>query len=548
MKHKSADFLYDFVIIGSGFGGSISAMRLAQKGYKVAIIEKGRDFADEDFPTTNWLVHKFFWMPLIKWFGPQKLSFLKGILVLHGVGVGGGSLIYANTLLRPRREVFSSPAWGLNPAKVNLADELDPYYETAEKMLGVTENPHLEEGEEALRKTALDLGVADSFHPTRVGIYFGTPDKKVPDPYFRGQGPERSGCTLCGGCMVGCRHGAKNTLSKNYLYFAKKWGADVYSMLEVDKISPLNPTGYKITTRKSGGVLRSSGPEFQSQRVIVAAGVLGTISLLLRNRDYYQTLPHISDHLGYEVKTNGESLLGMTSTLSNIDFSRGIAIGASINLDHETKMETVRYSKGSGVMSLLAVPLTGPGNILIRPLKLLINYLRHIPKYMRLRHLKDWATQSLIILVMRSNEESMRLTLSRRFWPFGRRMSSILGKNKPQSYYESAQQAGQIMAKHYDGIAQNAINEVLLATPTTAHILGGAKFGDSKKEGVINHLHEVHGYTGLYICDGSIVTGNLGVNPSLTISALSERFAAQFPPHPELGREEMLKREINFNS
>jgi cholesterol oxidase len=516
--------LYDFIIIGSGFGGAVCAMRLSQKGYSVAVIESGKRWKQEDFPKTNWNIRKYLWMPRLRCFGIQCITLLKGVMVLHGTGVGGGSLVYANTLMKPKSEYFKDPAW---PTDINWEKELDPFYEVARKMLGVVTNSAIFEGEEALRKVGERMGVLSTYHPTQVGVYFGEPGKSASDPYFSGQGPERSGCIYCGGCMVGCRHGAKNTLDQNYLYFAEKWGAAIIPETKAKKIEQ-TADGYRIETVSSTSFFRKS-KTFDAKRVVVAAGVLGTVELLLRNRDAYKSLPAISNQLGENVRTNGESLLGATSFEKHRDLSRGIAIGASIHADTQTRIESVRYPSGSGAMRLLGVPLTGPGSIFLRPLKLLINSLRRFPRTLRLWTIRDWARSTIILLVMQTVDHKMRLKLGRSLLSNHVLKGSPAGKPLP-SYSPIAQKAAQLLSEELKGEPQNVISEVLLGTPATAHILGGCAIGETKEKSVVDANQQIHGYEGLYVCDGSVIPANPGVNPSLTITALAERFCDQFPP------------------
>ncbi|HEY4159974.1 MAG TPA: GMC family oxidoreductase [Polyangiaceae bacterium] len=535
-----ADF--DFVVIGSGFGGSVTAMRLAQKGYRVAIVEAGKRWQKDDFPQSNWNVAKYLWAPKLRCFGIQNITLLKGVMVLHGAGVGGGSLVYANTLMRPHDDVFRDPAWS---GAVNWQAELEPHFETARRMLGVTTNPALEEGEQTLRRVSARMGAEATFHATEVGVFFGQSGVTVPDPYFSGQGPERTGCTLCGGCMVGCRFGAKNTLDQNYLYFAERWGARIFPEFAVTRIVP-SERGYQVEAR-STTAWGTENLRLRAPRVVLAAGVLGTVELLLRNRDVHRTLPNVSARLGDFVRTNGESLLGATSFDAHRELSRGIAIGAAFHPNSLTKIEAVRYSSGSSAMRLLGVPLTPDGGPLARPLKMLWRVLTRLPRMLRLWRITDWARSTIILLVMQSIDQHLRLKLGRSLL----RGPSLQGAptDKPvPSYLPVAQEAAEILAEELAGEPQNVISEVLLRTPATAHILGGCCIGTSPENGVIDERHEVFGHPGLYVCDGSVVPGNLGVNPSLTISALAERFAALFDPAPTLTSEQRAEREIHFGA
>lgn len=538
----ATDDFYDFVVIGSGFGGSVSAMRLAQKGYRVAVLEAGKRYRAGDFAKTNWNAPKYFWAPRFRCFGIQNITLLKGVMVLHGAGVGGGSLVYANTLMQPHDQVFDDPAWSRG---VNWRAELAPHYDTARRMLGVTTNPALMEGEEALRNVARRMGCEDTFHATDVGVYFGEPGVTVKDPYFDGDGPERTGCILCGGCMVGCRFGAKNTLDQNYLYFAEKWGTRVIPETEATRIVP-GAGGYTVETRSTTALFGKKGPTLRAKRVVLAAGVLGTVQLLLRNRDVYRTLPALSPRLGDFVRTNGESLLGATSFEAHRKLSRGIAIGAAFHPNSITKIEGVRYPSGSGAMRLLGVPLTPDGNAFTRPLKLLLHAFLRLPRMLKLLFVRDWARSTVILLVMQSVDQYLKLGLGRSL--FGRVVRGAPTDKPVPSYLPVAQEAAQILAQEIHGEPQNIVSEVLLRTPATAHILGGCCIGDSAESGVIDPRHEVFGYPGLYVCDGSVVPGNLAVNPSLTITAMAERFASSFERSPTLSDTDFESRQIRFGA
>jgi cholesterol oxidase len=533
---------FDFVIVGSGFGGSVSAMRLAQKGYRVAVVEAGKRWQARDFPKTNWNAFKYLWAPKLRCFGIQNITLLKGVMVLHGSGVGGGSLVYANTLMRPQPSVFEDAAWSRSVA---WEEELSPHFETARRMLGVTTNPALLEGEHALARVAARMGSADTFHATEVGVHFGEPNVTVPDPYFNGAGPERTGCNLCGGCMVGCRFGAKNTLDKNYLYFAESWGAAVLPELKVTRLIPVNGE-YELETERTTSVLKRAGPRLRAKRVVVAAGVLGTVELLLKNRDQYRTLPGLSPRLGDFVRTNGESLLGATSFEAHRELSRGIAIGAAFHPNSLTKIESVRYPSGSGAMRLLGVPLTPDGNALTRPLRMLARMIVRLPRILRLWSVRDWARSTVILLVMQSVDQHLRLRLGRSL--LGRHLKDTATDQPVPSFLPVAQQAAEILAEELGGEAQNVISEVLLRTPATAHILGGCCIGKDAAAGVIDERHEVFGYPGLYVCDGSVVPGNLAVNPSLTISALAERFASFFERKSGQSDADFAARQIRFSA
>lgn len=520
---------FDFIIIGSGFGGAVSAMRLAQKGYSVAVLEKGKRYRRLDFPKTNWNIWKFLWAPVARCFGIQQITLLKGVMVLHGSGVGGGSLVYANTLMRPRSLAFQDPRW---PKGLDWERELAPHYLTAARMLGATTNQLESEADFEIQKLGQKLGVGSSYHLTEVGVFFapqGTvPGVEVPDPYFKGEGPTRAGCTGCGGCMVGCRIGAKNTLDQNYLYFAEKWGAQIFTERKALQVVP-DGESYLVHTQKTTDWILKRKETFRAKRVIFSAGVMGTLDLLFRNKEIYKTLPNISDELGDFVRTNGESLCGATSFEEHRNLHRGIAIGSAIHPDEHTKIEPVRYPMGSNALRLLAVPLTDEGGILGRKVKFLAQLLVKLPQMLKFYLVKDWAKQSVILLVMQSLDTKMRIKMGRSLLsPFRASLKGEAGNQVP-SYMPIAQKASKLLAEQIGGQPQNVISEVLLNTPATAHILGGATMASFKKDGVVDSNQQIFGYPGLYVCDASVIPANLGVNPSLTITAMSERFASQFP-------------------
>ncbi|TNE96251.1 MAG: GMC family oxidoreductase [Deltaproteobacteria bacterium] len=539
------NFEYDVLIIGSGFGGAVSAMRLAQKGYRVGLLEMGKEYDESSYPRTNWDVKKYLWAPLARCFGIQKISVLNKVMVLHGIGVGGGSLVYANTLLRPEDKIFES--W---PKQVNWTQELKDPYHLAFSMLGAVENPHLCENENQIKKLSEELGCSETFKPTTVGVYFGdkkNPGQKVADPYFSGAGPERNECTLCGACMIGCPVGAKNTLVKNYLYFARKWGTKVHPELKARKILPQDDGTYKVETLSSTSWFKKSGPVFSAKKVIVSAGVMGTMELLLENAVVHRTLDKISTKLGTIVRTNGESLLGSVAFDNKGGMDKGIAIGAQIKPDSNTKIEGVRYPSGSDFFKFLALPLTGDGNRLIRPFKMLANLFLSAPKYLRILFHKDWAANGLILLVMQSLETRMNLKLGRSPFTFFKRglVGDFKGNEPPPSFIPIAQKSSEIVAKNMKGMPLNILFEAGLGMPATAHILGGAVLSDSSQEGVVDVNHQVFNYPGLYVMDASVIPSNLAVNPSLTITALAERFTSKFPLM--CTQEEYSTREIKFS-
>jgi len=518
---------YDWIIIGSGFGGSVSAHRLTQKGYKVLVIEKGRRFKPDDFPKTNWNLRRWMWNPAIGLKGFFQMSFLKHMTVLHGVGVGGGSLVYANTLPTPKSEFFEAKSWG------DLADweaELAPHYETAKRMLGATPNPVMTKGDHVMKQIAQDIGREEHFHPTEVGVFFGEPNKKVPDPFFEGEGPDRVGCTFCGACMTGCRVGAKNTLDRNYLYLAEKRGAEVLAETEVTKVRPRDGGGYVVETKASFG--KPYATEISADRVILAGGVMGTMPLLLQMKEDPQGLPELSDRIGYFVRSNSEALFGVISPDKDVNFSKGVAITSILHTDEHSHIEPVRYGEGSGFFrTLLSVHAPGP-TVIARIWGGLMRFLRHPVRWLRALFVKDLAKQSQVLLYMRTIEGTLRMRLGRDLRTGFRRglVTDVDDPSQaPSAFMEEATELAERFADKVNGVPTTLITETLLGVPSTAHILGGACMGASAETGVIDRNHEVFNYPGLYVIDGSAISANPGVNPSLTITTLAERAMSLIP-------------------
>ncbi|MEW6055046.1 MAG: GMC family oxidoreductase [Bdellovibrionota bacterium] len=527
------EFDFDYIVIGSGFGGSVSAMRLAEKGYKVCVLERGKRYRASDFAKTNWDLKRYLWMPLLRCFGIQNISLFKNVLILSGTGVGGGSLVYANTLLEPGDAFYQAPQWS------GLADwkqELKPCYETAKKMLGVAPNPFTSEVDRKLNEVAQELGRAHTFESVNVGIYFGKegekPGTQNADPYFGGAGPERNSCMLCGACMVGCRHNAKNTLDKNYLYFAEKYGAEIWPESNVCDIRKLSRGGYEVYLERSTSWFFSKRRRVLTSRgVVFAAGVLGTVNLLFRCRDVTRSLPAISQKLGHSVRTNSEALIGVTTKDRQKDFSQGIAITSGFYADENTHIEPVRYPKGSSFMKLLAAPMADEGGRFLRPLKMVASTIFHPVDTLRLLMNTRWAESTVILLVMQTLDNKMKFKLGRNLLTlFRKRLTTEVDPSqRVPSYIAVGHKVARMLAKKIDGIPQSAVNEVLLQIPTTAHILGGCAIAASPDEGVIDQNHKVFGYENMYVCDGSVIPANLGVNPSLTITAMTERCMSKIP-------------------
>lgn len=529
------DLDYDFVVVGSGFGGAVSACRLAEKGYSVAVLEMGKRWTEEDFPKTTWNVPRFLWRPGLKLFGFFDIRPFRHVMILCGNAVGGGSITYANTMLVPPEEVWREGSWR------GLADwerEMPAHYATARRMLGVTENRIIAEADLMLKRMAEAQGVGDTFYKTDVAVYFGdAPGVPHPDPYFGGEGPPRSSCIGCGGCMVGCRYNAKNTLDKNYLYFAEKRGAKIFAETRVTEIRPLGASdgsdGYAITTERSTAWLAKQRRTITAKHVVLAASALGTMDLLLRMKES-GALPALSPRLGHHVRTNAESLIGVRFPGKDVDMSQGIAIGSGIHLDRFTHIEATRYSRGSDALGLLATLLVrGEGGA--RILRWLGSAVRHPIRFARAAWPFGFAHQTLIFLVMQTIDSTLRMQLRRRwFWPVRRVLSSEgapIPTNIPQ-----ANAFAEAAAAAFGGIPITSVSEILFAIPMTAHCIGGCVMGSDAEHGVIDVQHRVYGYKNLYVVDGSAVGANLGVNPSLTITALAERAMSFIPPKDAASR------------
>jgi cholesterol oxidase len=524
------DYDYDWLIIGSGFGGSTSALRLAEKGYRVAVLECGRRFADDDFAKTTWQASRYYWMPKLGLKGIFRLTLMRDVLIASGCGVGGGSLGYANTLYRAR------PAFYEDPQITGLADwesELAPHYDEAERMLGVTTYDQDTPADLLLKQYAEQQGFGDTYAKTRVGVFLGEAGMTVPDPFFDGDGPQRTGCVRCGQCMIGCRYGAKNTLVKNYLWFAERLGVQVLAERTVADIRPLGAPdgsdGYAITHERSGAWLRRNRRRLTARGVIVAAGALGTNRLLFSCK-LRGSLPNISDRLGHLVRTNSESILAVTAPDDQHDFTRGVAITSSIYPDPDTHIEPVTYGRGADSQSLLYTLMTEAGRRGTQPLHLLSNLARHPRQALAAARVRGWSRRTMILLVMQSLDNAMRFRVKRR-WPNGNVVLTTEQDpdNPNPDKIPAAYRAAEWIRQRIGGVAQAVVPEALLAIPSTAHILGGAVIGRDRQTGVIDANHRVFGYDNLLVCDGAAVPANVGVNPSLTITALTERALARIP-------------------
>lgn len=508
---------FDVAVIGSGFGGSVAALRLSEKGYKVLVIESGARFEDQDFAKNSFDLKKFLFFPKLGLKGIQRIDLLKNVLVMSGAGVGGGSLVYANTLYRPPQKFFTTGSW---KDIANWQTLLEPYYDQAERMLGVETNKFYSPADEALKKASDALGFGDTFQMAPLGIYFGEPGKEVSDPYFGGAGPKRTGCTNCGECMTGCRHGAKNTLVKNYLFLAEKLGTKIMPLTKVVNIEQVQG-GYKLTLIQSDKLFTKKR-ELIVPEVVVAAGALGSAKLLHSVRAKGNLLG-ISSKLGELSRTNSESLLGVVAKGKDIDFSSGSAITSSVFPDEDTHIEPVRYGKGSGFMGLLqSVVASGRKGQTPNILRLLWVTLKNLPKLPNFYNLRSWPERTLILLVMQSRDNSLTT-----FWK--RRLTSRQGHGeKNPAWVPMGHTVAKQIANDVDGTPGAVVGEPF-GIPLTAHFLGGAVIGSNASEGVIDGYLRAFGQPGLHIVDGSALSANPGVNPSLSIAALAEWAMAHWP-------------------
>ncbi|MDX3659199.1 GMC family oxidoreductase [Streptomyces sp. ID05-26A] len=513
---------YDVLVIGSGFGGAVTALRLTEKGYRVGVLEAGRRFADHDLPETSWQVRDYLFAPAFGCTGIQRITALRDVAVLSGAGVGGGSLVYANTLYRPPPSFFRDSRWG---HITDWEDELAPHYDQASRMLGVTANPCRTAGDRLLRDVAVDLGVAPTFRTSQVGVHFGPGGT---DPFFGGAGPVRDTCVGCGSCMTGCRHNAKNTLPKNYLHLAENAGAQVWPLTTVTDVRP-HRSGYQVTARRTGGRATRT---FSSGQVVFAAASLGTQRLLHRIRDR-GGLPRLSPRLGFLCRTNSEAIVAVRVPGGRVDQSRGLAITSSIHPDADTHVEVVRYGRGSNLMGLLMTTLVDGGPARLR--RGLAQLLRERGSLLRMHTPRAWSEETIALLVMQSLDNSLT-TVSRRG-----RMTTRQGEGAPNpSWIPAGHEVARRLAAKAGGVARGSWPD-LVNVPLTGHLIGGCVIGDSPATGVVDPYQRVHGHPGLHVVDGSAIPANLGVNPALTITALAERAMSLWPnkgepdPRPEPG-------------
>ncbi|WP_430333675.1 GMC family oxidoreductase N-terminal domain-containing protein [Rhodococcus sp. ACT016] len=527
-KQRATD--YDVLVVGSGFGGSVTALRLVEKGYKVGVLEAGRRYADSDFAKTSWDLKRFLWAPALGCYGIQRVHLLRDVLILAGAGVGGGSLNYANTLYKPPASFFEDPQWR------DITDwdaELTPHYEQARKMLGVVQNPHMTPADEVIKSVAEDMGVGDTFIQTPVGVFFGEPGKTVEDPYFGGAGPARTGCIECGECMTGCRHGAKNTLIKNYLGLAEKAGATIVPMTTVEALHEASDGTWDVVTHRTGAKVRKNHKTYTAKYVVVAAGTWGTQHLLHKMKDT-GALPKLSDRLGELTRTNSESIVGAGKMKVDpaMDLTHGVAITSSFHPTSDTHIEPVRYGKGSNAMGLLQTLMTDGGGTTPRFVKLLKTIAANPGQMLRMLSVKNWSERTIIALVMQNLDNSIT-TYTKRGVLGRRKVTSKQGHGEPNpTWIPVGNEATRRIADKIDGIAGGTWGEVF-NIPLTAHFLGGCTIGADADHGVIDPYHRVYGYPTLSVVDGAAVSANLGVNPSLTISAQAERAASLWPNNGE---------------
>lgn len=516
-------FDYDYVIIGSGFGGSVSALRLSEKGYKVLVIEKGKWFGPDDFPKTNWNLRRWMWLPRLGMQGLFKLTFYRHVAVLSGVGVGGGSLVYANTLPVPKTEFYNTGHWaGLD----NWEEDLKPFYALAKKMLGAEKHPYVRRSDRVMQQLAEVIGKPEAYGQTDVAVYFGKQGVTVPDPYFEGKGPDRTGCIQCGGCMLGCRYNSKNTLDKNYLYLAQQLGCQIIAESEVYDVVPLSEdgsAGYEIRYKDALSNFFPKKGSVRAKGVIFSGGVLGTMNLLLKLKE--TSLPRLSDTLGGGIRTNSESLIGVTTFDKDVSFSDGIAIGSIINIDEHTHIEPVKYSEGSGFWRIFMAPMVQGKNIFVRVYRMIKDFFIHPIDNLKAYFVDDWSKRTHILLYM----ESIDSHLSFRRNLFGGLTTRLDKGPAPTAFNPHAQELAHHVEKIVNGKAMVMSNETLFGIPTTAHILGGACMGKDASSGVIDRDNRVFNYKNMLVCDGSMISANPGVNPSLSITAISERAMSKMP-------------------
>ena len=521
-------FDYDVVIVGSGFGGSVSALRLAEAGLKVAILEQGRRPTSEDLERAGDNPNALAWLPALKRYGVLSQDLFRHVGIVRGIGVGGGSLVYAAVLLEPKTAFYQDPTW--KNLSSDWQTELAPHYHTAKYMLGVNENPYQDIQDDWLQKTANIMGAAESYDVVPQGIFFGNPNKDVEDPILDNQGPKRRGCNLCGRCITGCAQGAKNSLDKNYLYLAEQKGVKIFAETKVTHLEQLaaTPKGYRIHTVHPWK--KNQASVIKAKHVILSAGVIGTLEVLFASRDHYQTLPNISQALGEHIRTNSKAIVTVVSNDPTTDVTHGTTISSHFYADDKTHITQNRFPASYNFMRFYMGPMVNDAKPLSRSLKTIKELIFHPVKSTKGWRGSDWFKQVSVLTVMQQADNELRFTYGRSLFKLGRLgLKSQLAKGeRAPSYIPQANQAAQVFAEVSNGIAQNVLLESVGNLSITAHILGGAVMAEKPEDGVIDKYHQVFGYEGLYVMDGSAIPVNVGVNPSLTITALAERFAAEY--------------------
>ena len=525
--------IYDYIIIGSGFGGSVAGLRLAEKDYKVLIIEQGKRFNPEDFPKTNWNIPKYLWIPSMRCYGFQKLSFYSTASILSGTGVGGGSLVYANTLYIPPDEFFNNDSWHRFGDWKKI---LEPFYDKASFMLGRKKYSKLNVEDKLLEEVSKDMNAHETFETVHVGVNLEKPEQES-DPYFDGMGPLRKGCIECGGCMVGCRENAKNTLDRNYLWFAEKLGTEIIPETKAEKISYTDNL-YHVETKKITSFFKGKRTTYSSKGIIIASGALGTLELLLKQKYKYSTLPLLSKTLGYELRTNAETLCAVSGGKEKLN--NGLAITSVFSPDPHTHVEIVKYPDNSNAMKwFFGLSVGGARTSLGRSWKLLMKTITHPLMFLKTVFNFNWSSRTVIFLVMQTTDNAMKMIWKNGL--FGGKMKlDNRGNKKVPAFISIGQEVMERYARKASGIPQNILLEVFFNRPTTAHILGGCPMSDSIENGVIDEKLKVHGYPDFYITDGSVIQGNIGVNPSLTITAVAEYCMSNIP-----GKSESTSSDIS---
>jgi cholesterol oxidase len=529
--------IYDYIVIGSGFGGSVASLRLVEKGYKVLLLEQGKRFNPQDFPKTNWNIPKYLWIPALRCFGFQKLSFYTTASILSGVGVGGGSLVYANTLYIPPDEFFKNPSWNRFGDWKKI---LGPFFDTASFMLGRKRYSKLNTEDKFLEEVSKDMNSHNTFETVHVGVNIDGTDQET-DPYFNGMGPLRKGCIECAGCMVGCRENAKNTLDRNYLWFAEKLGLEILPETKAEKISFIDNM-YHIETKRITSFFNSRKKLFKSKGIIVAAGALGTLELLLKQKYKYGTLPSLSDTLGFELRTNAETLCAVSGGFEKLN--NGLAITSVFSPDPYTNVEIVKYPDNSNAMKWFFGLSAGAAETsFFRTWKLFVMTITHPWMFLKTVFNFNWSARTVIFLVMQTTDNAMKMVWKNGL--FGGKMKiDNRGNKKVPAFIPVGQEVMERYAKKVTGISQNILLEVFFNRPTTAHILGGCRMSDTIQTGVVDKNLKVHGYPDFYITDGSVIQGNIGVNPSLTITAMAEFCMSSIPSVNETSVTDISKQLI----